>query len=104
MNLNDFEILKENLPAHCIWIKILVKIKNNQTGEVKNYPTEGIWDEVNEHASTWIWEEGNFSCDCNRDIFFNGLPFSDDHECGEGKYSVNIYNPKNGELLYSEFP
>ena len=52
------------------------------------------------------WSEGNFSCDCNRGLEFKrGLgenPDMDETSCGNGKYSVSIYDCSDGSLLYSE--
>ena len=38
---------------------------------------------------TWIWEEGNFACDCNRAMFFLG---EDDWPCGE-RISIERMEP-----------
>ena len=81
------------------WIKIIVKIRKNRTGEIRDYETEGLLDcEYESKLSTFIWSDGNFSCDCNRSNFFG-----EDEDCSDGKYSINIVNPKNGEIVYQEY-
>ena len=42
----------------------------------------------------WMWTEGNYSCDCNRELEFRRAlgetPEWDDVECSEGRFSVWI--------------
>ena len=58
-------------------------------------------------VSTYIWEEGNYSCDCNRAIFFNRAQGQetdiDERQCGDGGYIVRITEAESGEVLYDEF-
>jgi hypothetical protein len=49
-----------------------------------------------------VWENGNFSCDCNRKSFFDG-DYGSENECGEDKYSIQLYDADTGELLVNEF-
>lgn len=86
-------------------IKVIVKIKNNNTGEVRKFEDELNFDEETNTPSTWMWEEGNYSCDCNRSLFFNRAGNEDDgnHECSEGEFSANIYNIVDNSLIYEEF-
>ena len=73
---------------------LYIKIKNNITDEVKDIEKDLEW------LGDFIWSEGNFSCDCNRDIFFNG-DSPDDFECSDNIYTIlSIHN--NDELVYSE--
>jgi hypothetical protein len=66
---------------------------------------DGVW-------SPYMWEEGNFSCDCNRGIFFEqATAITDDdagpleHPCGEGRYRVErIIDLRDGAELYAELP
>ena len=63
--------------------------------------------EFSETSNPYIWSEGNFSCDCNRYIFFQrelGREEQDSGlECGETRFRVNIENPITGEMIYREF-
>ncbi len=98
----DFEIIKKDSPHDKNeWLKILVKVRNNETGEIRDCQTTGLYDHKLDEFSNYIWAEGNYACDCNRDSFFNGG--DSDMECGDTKYSINIYNPKTGVKIYEEF-
>jgi hypothetical protein len=103
MKKDDF-IFKPQKPPHdsSEWIAIRVAIRKNDTGEVREYDDIAIWDDG---PCLHIWEDGNFSCDCNRYLFFQRVAGEDedDDKCGDGAYSVNIYNPKDGSVLYEEF-
>jgi len=104
--MNDYIFVKKEPPHDkSLWVKIAILIQDNKTKENVFYLDDGIYDEENKTASTCIWEDGNFSCDCNRYLFFQrqkGLQEEDDFECSDGKYSVCIINPKTKEVLYDE--
>ena len=104
--MNNY-IFVEKEPPHNnhFWVKIAVIIQDNKTKENVFYLDDAIYDEENKRASTWIWEEGNFSCDCNRYLFYQrakNLEEYDDIDCSYVKYSVCIINPKTKEILYDE--
>lgn len=88
------------------YLDIIAHIKNNETGEIREYKTDAIWDEEKNAPNASVWEEGNFSCDCNRYLFFQRAKDEDedeDVECSDGKYSVNLQNHKTGAYFYKEF-
>jgi hypothetical protein len=104
--MNDYNFVKMEPPhdKH-LWVKTAVIIQDNKTKENVFYLDNSIYDEENQTASTWVWEDGNFACDCNRWLFFQrqkGLDVDFDFECSDGKYSVCIINPKTKEILYDE--
>jgi len=113
MELHDFEIVEKDREIdQYICVQILVRIRKNDTGEVREYKDYAIWEDdfANDglgQPSLFIWQEGNYACDCNRYLFFqrsaNEEEDLDKKNCGDDKYSVQIYNPKNGEILYNEF-
>lgn len=91
-----------------IWVKVIAEIKNNETGEIVEYESDEILENGESVPNVFNWEENNFSCDCNRFVFFcraKGLGFDieKDSKCSDGKYSVNLKNKKNGEVYYREF-
>src|SRR4051812_5803648 len=43
-----------------------ILLRNNDTGEERLYVDDGDWTETTE----FTWVEGNYSCDCNRSLFF----------------------------------
>jgi hypothetical protein len=105
MDLQDFEVVQK-APPHDIstWIKIVALIRNNKSQEIVEFPCDGIWDEKNFQPSLFIWQDGNFSCDCNRAIFWNEVSEKKKSEnCGHKRFSVNLKNPKTGEIFYKEY-
>jgi hypothetical protein len=87
-------------------VKVVAHIRDNATGEVRQYQTWEIYDpEDGEHPGVFNWEENNYSCNCNRALFFARSIGADepDVDCGDGKYSVNLANAKTGEIYYREF-
>ena len=106
----------KKLPPHdkIDWIRIIAVIRENASGEIRERETDGILDENG--PSIFIWEDGNYSCDCNRYLFFTygdeddelrevkELLLGDDGaECGHERYSVNLKNPVTGKIFYQEF-
>lgn len=72
----------------------LVAIRLNATGEVRMYRYDMAWDD----GAHWMWTDGNFACDCNRDLFFRravgDYDWPEDLPCGSAKYYC----------LYAELP
>lgn len=76
-----------------------LEIRRNEDGKIAT----DIWH--NWDWNTYWWEEGNASCDCNREIFFYAALHEDDGdlECGHERFSVRCTDNDTGEILYSEF-
>lgn len=80
-----------------------VLIINNETKEIRkdDHFKDQEWLEHNEY----IWEEGNYACDCNRSIFWHSaLDPKGDHEsdeCGSDKYSCVVVSDDN-VILYDD--
>jgi hypothetical protein len=93
--------------AGCQRVEAVAHIRNNSTGEVRLYKTDELLEDGSPHPNTFIWEEGNYSCDCNRALFFGyalNQQWEDiDHPCGEGGFSVALQNPVTGLFYYNEF-
>lgn len=93
---------------NCICVECIAEIKNNTTGEVREHKTIELLEEGHVHPNTFNWSENNYSCDCNRLLFFeranNEEETGDDLiECTDGKFSVNLKNCKDGKVYYREF-
>jgi hypothetical protein len=89
-----------------IWVKVDAHILDKESGEIRIYHDESIWDEDAEAPATFIWSDGNYACDCNRASFFEqagGENSDHDHECGDSRYLVKLVNPKTGKTFYNEF-
>lgn len=64
-----------------------VTIKDTATGEERIYVGSGDWDD----AEDYLWNEGNYACDCNRGLFFQRVKdpdFSGHLECGDSRYEI----------------
>lgn len=86
----------EELPR----IELKLEIKRNSDGLI----SIDIW---NDWAYNDYWfEEGNGSCDCNRELFWlraQGLMKDyTETECGDDRYSLRLSNNITGEILYNE--
>ena len=88
--------------------QVIAHIRKNSTGEVREYPTEETFGWSDDAPGRYMWEMGNFSCDCNRHIFWlrsggNDTEAATEVGCSEGKFSVNLQNPVTKEFFYKEF-
>ena len=109
--LTDFELIKQDKnkwsDEPLWWVLVEVHIKEVATGEVRVYATEEPLELCGGeyYLSVFNWEENNYACDCNREIFFNrvkGIEI-ENQECSDGRFLVNLVNPKLGETYYREF-
>lgn len=101
-----------DVPTHPIkdgrWVRIREVIKDTLTGEVREQNGESPLRQGEDQPCTFIWEEGNYACDCNRGLFFLRAIGDDDEDdtrtpCGDGRYLVNLVNPATGRVFYREF-
>lgn len=71
----------------------IVEIVNNETRE--RIQMESVYPD--EETFLFMWQEGNYSCDCNRGLFFdraNGKEKEfNEYTCGESKYSAYSISP-----------
>ena len=103
----DWEVVQNNLPGHKK-VLVVVEIRLNSTGEIREYVSEEYLEENELHPSTFNWSENNFSCDCNRELFFlrannETEPEGTGYCIGDGKYSVRLRNKLTGSIYYNEF-
>lgn len=88
-------------------LKYVVRIRRNSDGKIGDFrdsiPLEYA---PNQEDGFFIWEEGNFACDCNRHSFFckavGEEDTEDDPPCGDERYSVLDIRFENGEVYYPE--
>ena len=76
-----------------------VFIRDNNTKEVREYVEEREW------SSDYIWSEGNYSCDCNRAVFFAEAGKEDvapawEQPCGDCAYSFIDIKLENGNSVW----
>ena len=62
-------------------------LRRTSDGAVKEVVDEG-WGEDGAEAAEFCWTEGNYSCDCNRAIFFGDGEEPDSDACGETRYRL----------------
>src|SRR5262245_21297896 len=89
-------------------VNVIVHVRRIADGEVRQYKSWEIYDaEDGDTPSDFMDAEGNYSCDCNRHLFFHraaGVEPEDDVECGDRVlYEVNVANAKDGAVYYREF-
>jgi hypothetical protein len=80
----------------------IVAIRRNADGEVRLCPQPFEWEE----GSNFQWTEGNYGCDCNRELFFEraaGLdPDVMSATCGTDRYSVEHIELPDGTRIELE--
>lgn len=86
----------------------MIRVSDNKNVEFEfewGYPGY-VRDQYWETDPVYIWEDGNYSCNCNRHDFFHrdGLKESywEDVECGDGMYRVIVKNLETGKIIYEE--
>ncbi len=69
----------------------VVRLRRVSDGKEVDVVQEGAWDD----AADWLWNEGNYGCDCNRAIWFDratGMSEGEiqavERECGDGDYLI----------------
>lgn len=87
------------------WTYLLALIRNNATDEVREYRALTVIDEVMGWPNDFIWAEGNYSCDCNRELFFARAAGheAETTECTDWRFSVNLLHPTSRTCFYREF-
>lgn len=84
-------------------MKYLFHIRNNATGEVRVYDEQYEW--VNhwnngEESMLFQWFEHNYSCDCNRELFWHrahgNAEWDEDNACGDERFDVVRIVRENG--------
>ncbi len=83
-------------------VDIISRIRNNRTGKIINHECYMEIEPGDDFPNPYIWADGNYSCDCNRRIFFN-KKYKSNGGCSRGKYSVNLLNKFNNYIFYQEF-
>lgn len=77
-------------------------------GDYPQYKRDEGW----EFDPVFIWELGNYSCDCNRYLFFERalgtseeeIDARDPNKCGHADYRVNwIRNDETSTVIYTEY-
>jgi hypothetical protein len=78
-------------------VPAIVYIRRNADGETRRFAFD--------YYGYYTWEEGNYSCDCNRALFFARAKGEEDPQnrpCGEEAYSVQIIAADDSRELYCD--
>jgi hypothetical protein len=84
-------------------MKYTVILRNNATGEERRYADGFEWDD--EGHFTFMWTDGNYGCDCNRELFFKraggeqGKVDLDDERCGSERYAALRAEREDGTTI-----
>lgn len=110
VELTDTEIrdYMRAMPQAIMMVEVLILDTN--TGEMADFSTKWYDPEAEDALDNliFLWSEGNYSCDCNRALFYGrarGVSEEDLEElsqCGDGRYKVLSIKRPSGEVLYSE--
>ena len=84
-------------------------IRKNDTGEIRIAEIEWDWYKNGEEGDLYWWTEGNFSCDCNRELqwLYAGKESDidmDDSKCSKGRYSVLYVELPDGTKIEIDTP
>lgn len=85
-------------------VPITVHITEVATGEtVKHHCTT----ELNENGPfIYLWTDGNYGCDCNRELFFNRCKGVEldlmSTECGTSRYQIKMILDSDGSVIYDD--
>jgi hypothetical protein len=91
------------MTLHCV-----IEILDTATNETAAFEDcTSIWLDSDGYTNDFMWSEGNYSCDCNRQLFFTdalGKPRSDLDKlvCGVTRYLVKATRLDTGETVFDE--
>jgi hypothetical protein len=88
-----------------ISVPVRVHLRKVSTGEVRVYD-DSLYTTAT-YDGLFIWDEGNYACDCNRRLFWDqavGVETPDGEDrCGGGAFVVDrIERIADGVIVYSE--
>ena len=92
---------------------VWVEIRRSEDGAVRQF-ADIAWfdadpDGRGETFNDFMWADGNYACDCNRELFWlraGGEAREDSLErasCGDGRYQVRIWDQFHQDVLYSDW-
>lgn len=86
-----------------------IEILDTQTNELAAFEEHGSigpdWDHLS-GVSYFMWKDGNWSCDCNRHLFWlraQNLEESKDHiSCGDSRFLARATRLDTGVIVFDE--
>lgn len=95
-----------NAPTRTVPCK--VHIRRVSDGLVRVYDLEWC---IDFESPEYIWEEGNFKCDCNRHLFFEyaagresmtEIEQDPGYGCSSGRFKIDKIELEDGSIVYKE--
>jgi hypothetical protein len=86
-------------------VSYIAVIQRVADGEIRRYPMKNDWLEIRdgiEHTDWSWWADGNYGCDCNRELSFwraGGEPDDADTECGHSRFKVLAFELPDGTVI-----
>lgn len=80
------------------------RLREFATGVEKPIAFDNPWCDGDDGNSWFVWSESNFSCDCNRMLYFTNWECDDDAvQCSEGRFLLRVTAVDDGRILYDEW-
>jgi hypothetical protein len=76
-------------------MKYKVAIQKVESGEIRFYDPEANWNE----SERYLWLEGNYSCDCNRENFFKNFKNITPGQCGYSRFRILYAELLDGTII-----
>ena len=80
-----------------------VAIRKNNTDEIRFYEIKWDWYKNRESGDLFWWTEGNYSCDCNRELCWLRAGGDDPDlynvKCSDGRFSALYAELPDGEKI-----
>ena len=69
--------------------ELIFRLRKNDTGEERDY-RDTYPDDYLDEGIEYLWNEGNYACDCNRELFWCRLEGKDDPNspCSDDRFDV----------------
>jgi hypothetical protein len=86
-------------------MKYTIHLRNKLTGETRVYKDEYDWQDSGEYEAEelmlFMYEEGNYSCDCNRSLFLYDWNEDKKLECGGDIIVIDkIEETESGKIVF----
>ena len=87
---------------------VIINMRHNPSKEIITFSEQCRINISDDTLDFYMWDTGNFVCDCNRRILWcnnhnTKLPELDDNKCGYDEFDIQIYELTDSYPLYDEF-
>ena len=86
------------------YLDVMVTLRRVSDGLERTFSDDSVWLDDDGIPSCYQWTDGNYGCDCNREIFFEraaGVEVLDEGNppCTHGRYLARIVDGSGNVLL-----